>query len=388
MRNRNAVSGRGLAIGFAIFAAGAQAQSYHRNMMQDIRWLGRGNTGVATINDGTALFYNPAGLGMQDSYSFSLINPMLGANQNVYTNFSDFARFTASDSTLSDKMAPFLGNAIGIPLSFFPHVSVPNFAIGYWNYLEAQMLYSNPVNPELQVDYRNDNGVILGTGFGYKEIFSFGVSLKYTRRTIVQETFTATPSGLSLVQGAISDYSSLYRKGEGFGINVGAQSHFELGKLGWFAAGAAIEDLGFMKFKGTTTTYKPNQQAQQVSTGVALGFNSLLMDITLLADYRDMLNTSEHVTKHLFAGAETSLPGFDLRAGLYQGYWTAGATIRFLPLFDIDFATYGQEVFYAAGIKENRIWMVGLRSGIGFKAGKRGGKQKSKKKYRSQLDAL
>ena len=53
------------------FCSAAHAGNYLRDVFRDIRWLGRGNTGVATIDDGTAMFYNPGALGITETYSFS-----------------------------------------------------------------------------------------------------------------------------------------------------------------------------------------------------------------------------------------------------------------------------------------------------------------------------
>ena len=39
------------------------AGTYKRDDYRDMRWLARGNTGVASVNDATAIFYNPANLG-------------------------------------------------------------------------------------------------------------------------------------------------------------------------------------------------------------------------------------------------------------------------------------------------------------------------------------
>ena len=377
---------RWVVAGATLWSCGIWAQSYHRDNFRDIRWLGRGNTGIAVINDGTALFYNPAGIGMQNVYSFSVLNPSLGANENIYTSAAGLSSLTGGSESITSKFGPFLGKPLGLTGSVFPHIAVPNFAGGFWDYFDTSLQYRNPVNPELYMDARNDYGIILGTGFGYQQNFAFGVSLRYHRRRLLSESITGSRA-LTLVQGASgSTLASLMKKGEGFGINVGIQSKFEVNKATWVALGGAVEDLGATKFKSALGN-APIQQGMQMNIGSALGIKTTLLDLTIFADGRQLNVPGLHDSKKIFMGTEFSFLKTDFRAGLFQGYWTLGASLRLFPLFDIDLATYGEEVGYASGIKQNRIWMLGISTGIGLNVG---GKKQSKsgKKYRSQLDAL
>ncbi|MBS1983482.1 MAG: hypothetical protein JST16_04860 [Bdellovibrionales bacterium] len=368
-----------LALG-AVVAMSAQAGHYERLNFRDIRWLGRGNTGVATINDGTALFYNPAGLGQQESYSFSIFNPVLGGDENLYTSVSQLSNVTRGSTTLSEKFSPFLGKSLGLQGSIFPHIALPGFAGGFWDTFDSSILYQNPVNPHLDLDARNDYGLIFGTGFGYQKFFTVGASLRYQKRKSLQQDLTVD----SLITTKASDLENVFRTGEGWGLNVGAQSRIPLGKIQWVGLGVTVEDVGNTRFR-SSTGIEPLAQGQQVNAGLAYGMSSALIDFTMLADVRQLNETSMSTGKKVYLGTEVSLLKMDLRAGMFQGYWTVGASLRILPLFDIDFATYGEEMASFAGIKENRTWMIGLRTGIGLKMGKGG---KKSKRYRSQLDAL
>lgn len=373
--------------GAVLLAGGlAQAQTYKRDNFRDIRWLGRGNTGIATIKDGTALFYNPAGVAQPDYYSFSVFNPAVAANENFYSTGPQLATLLSSDDPLTTKLAPLLGTPLGVSGSIFPHLAVPGFSGGFWDYFDVGLQYRNPVSPELYVDSRNDYGIILGSGFGYKNYVNFGFSFRYHRRKLVSESITGSRA-VTLAQGATgADLLELVKKGEGWGINLGVQSRMDIGKASWFGLGATVEDIGNTKFKSSTGN-APIPQAMQINFGSAGGLKTGFVDVTVLADYRQWNLADVHPSKKIYIGFEASMLTMDLRAGLFQGYWTAGLSLRALPLFDIDFATYGEEVGYAAGIKENRLWMIGLRTGIGLQQKSRG-RGGSGKRYRSQLDAL
>ncbi len=369
-----------------VLSVGVQAQSYKRDNFRDIRWLGRGNTGIATIKDGTALFYNPAGVAQPDYYSFSVFNPAVGANENIYFTGTQLSTIMSSDEALTTKLAPFLGTPLGVSGSIFPHLAVPGFSGGFWDYFDVGLQYRNPVSPELYIDSRNDYGIILGSGFGYKDYVNFGFSFRYHRRKLVSEAITGARA-VTLAQGATgADLLELVKKGEGWGINLGVQTKVDVGKASWVGLGATAEDVGYTKFKSSTGN-APIPQAMQINFGSAAGLKTGFIDVTVLADYRQWNNADLHPSKKIFMGFEASMLTMDLRAGLFQGYWTAGLSLRALPLFDIDFATYGEEVGYAAGIKQNRLWMLGLRTGIGLQQKSRG-KGGSGKRYRSQLDAL
>ena len=64
--------------------------------------------------------------------------------------------------------------------------------------------------------------------------------------------------------------------------------------------------------------------------------------------------------KRTHLGAETKLTRiFSIRAGLNQGYLTAGLGID-LPVVKVDLATYGEELGGNAGVLEDRRLMFRL----------------------------
>jgi hypothetical protein len=79
-------------------------------------------------------------------------------------------------------------------------------------------------------------------------------------------------------------------------------------------------------------------------------------------DVRDMLHPNWNLRKGIHMGVEftwavTSWWRGGWRAGLNQGYWTAGFTGEF-GVFRLDLATYGEEVGFDGSDLENRRYMV------------------------------
>jgi len=375
MRVREARLLAGVLAGHFI-AFSAHAGDYTRDNFRDIRWLGRGNAGVAVVDDGTALFYNPAGLARTETYGVEILNPVLGANQNFVGSFSELATLTSGSDTLSSKFAPFLGKPLGMQVNVFPHLHVPGFALGLWNYLDASVVYRNPVNPQLDLETRNDYGVIMGSAWGYKKLLSFGASIRYQRRKQLFDSLTAG----SILTSNTSLLTSLMRHGNAIAINLGVQARQDFGPQ-FVALGLAVEDIGTTTFRNTVAQPDLDRQKQQVNLGTAWGFDSPFARVKLLFDLRQLTNTEMDKTKKMQMGVEAGTLFLDARLGFFQGYWTAGLTLQALPFLSIDLASYGEELDVAAGQRYNRYWMLGMRLGADLKP-------KARKKQRYSLDHL
>lgn len=369
-------------IAHSLLAYDMYPHGYHKDNYRDVRALGRGNTGVATITDGNAAFYNPGGLALAQSYNVTLVNSSVGGGQNIVDSFTELKDATKdSNTTLNQKFSPFLGKPLGLEGSLFPYISVPRFMAGFWDYFKMDMTYRNPVNPEIEIDGRNDYGLVTGFAVPVVPGLGVGASARYQRRRAANARIT----GATVLSGSGSTLEDTFVSGEAFALNVGVQWKRTMSNNSFYALGMAIEDLGDTKFRNQKLNGRPPlAQKMAVNFGSAFGFSSTLVDGALLFDMRHANHRDLSYTKKFFMGTELSLPVVDLRGGFFQGYWTAGATIKILPLFDLDVTTYGEELDSAAGIRQNRVWMLGLRAGLAIK--KQGDKKVSRQ--RAILNAL
>ncbi len=354
-------------------AASAQSAIYRTPVYRDIRWLGRANTGVALISDGTAAFYNPGGLGKSDSYNISLLNPSLGGNKNIYDAANVF--MASSPETISEYLDPFMGIPLAAQASYFPYIKVPNFMAGYF-LVNSQVLHlRNPVNPELNIDYRYDRGVILGGGFDIADKIFLGASFRYQKRSMIKDVL----GGSTVTDLSLESLLSNLTVGEGWGLNLGAQYRHELSTNQAFHIGVAFEDVGFTTFNSQTLGQgAPLTQATYTSVGLAYTGQVPGISYAVLMDLKNLGEFDESYSKKVQFGAEVSIPAFTFRGGMYQGYWTAGLSATVLPFLTIDLATYSEELGVSGGQDDNRFYMIGLQMGM----------ELNKKKQRKQKYTL
>jgi hypothetical protein len=348
---------------------------------RDMRLLGRGDAGLATIAGGNAAFYNPAGLAWSDVYSFTLLNPYSGTNTNVigsYANILGIASGSNSGQTLSQKFAPFLGKPLALQAGIFPQISMPHFMVGFFDVLDSDIAYHDPVNPTLDVDFRNDWGIIAGAGWNYQEYFSVGFSLRWINRSQLYDVLDT-----STLLTATTDYLVQHmRKGDAYGFNVGFQGRLPMGKNKLFG-GFVVEDVGYTTFRSSDLSKPlPLRQPMRMNAGIAYEFGAVPgSTTTFYFDAKDLNDFDLSWSKKIYTGIEIATRIADFRAGLFQGYWTAGTSIAVLPFLLIDVTTYGRELDSVAGMREERYYMLGVRMGLDLK-------KSAKKKQRFTLDNL
>jgi hypothetical protein len=100
-------------------------------------------------------------------------------------------------------------------------------------------------------------------------------------------------------------------------------------------------------------------------------FSGGLIDITPALDYRYANRTDIELGKKIHAGVEVALPLLTLRAGLNQGYYTAGVGLN-LGLIHVDAATYGVELGAYPGQQEDRRYVAQFTFQLGFDPGRFG----------------
>ncbi len=364
----------------SLFGAVSSAADFDRAAWTDIRQLGRGDAGIATIAGGASAFYNPAGLAHSDLYSLTLINPTAGTNKNMVASAKNLIGLTSSSSgeTLSEQFSPYLGKPLNLQANIFPHILVPNLMFGFYDIFDANLLYRDPVYPRLEVDYRNDWGLVGGAGFSWKNYVAVGFSLRWINRSQIREDIdTAT------LLSATADYlNEVMRQGNGFGVNMGLQANYPVAKTSKLSFGFAVEDISGTEFRSANRDIAlPETQPMRMNAGLAWNLDLPASRATVYFDMKDLNRNEVAWTKKMYMGFDLSTRIVDFRAGLYQGYWTLGTTVAILPFLLVDLTSYGRELDSAAGLREDRYYMVGLRMGLDLRRG-------SKKKQRFTLDHL
>jgi hypothetical protein len=152
----------GVFVGFSA-AWSQELVPYYRGVRDEAM----GGAGVAVVNDETALFINPAGLGKIRGPYLSLINP------EVETNYETVSALGASASSLSGAQDPqtLLNFSMRNPdknlhakVQATPAFVTTNFGLGGLAKYSMDAIYS-PTTATMQYNYLNDYAIAMGYCF-------------------------------------------------------------------------------------------------------------------------------------------------------------------------------------------------------------------------------
>jgi hypothetical protein len=140
--------------------------------------------------------------------------------------------------------------------------------------------------------------------------------------------------------------------------------------------------VGFTTFRSADRSRPlPERQPMRMNLGLGYSLDLPASTATILLDLKDLNDPNVDWSKKIYTGIEVGTRLADFRGGLYQGYWTAGVSVAVLPFLLVDAATYGRELDSAAGLREDRYYMLGVRMGLDLK-------KSHKRKQRFTLDHL
>lgn len=354
--------GQGLRITIivALFVLGSSfdimAKQYPR-LYRGVRPLGMGDAFTAVADDENALFYNPAGLAKISTFQIGIFNPLIEVSEKSIELVQDAQDANLDDTgEVADLLKEYIGEHQHLRASLFPHVGFHVASAGVMigglgqGTLDADI--RNPVWPEAHVDMIVDYGAL--GGFGLKLPLTGlhgGVALKFLQRESLSEIYTATDIAAEDFGDRLDDDM---HSGSGFSVDLGVI--YELGFVPVFDTNVALVvqnvpemDMGDAKDIDT-----------QANLGLSIGKSFSAFSLVGALDYKDItgaIEEDEDIAKRIHMGAELRfLKMLAVRAGLNQGYFSAGATLD-LWVLRFDFATYSEEVGAYAGQREDRRYV-------------------------------
>lgn len=329
------------------------------HFFQGVRPLGMGGAFTAVADDENALFYNPAGLDKVERWGMGLINPIIEVSESGVDFYSDLSDTdTDQTSEVTDLLRDYMGENMRVRAALFPHVVMPNFAIGLLAQEQLNLKVDDPAWPKVNVQSTATGSGHIGYGTGFfEDKVRIGLGAKFIKASVLDETYTSTdisdPNFDTTVEDALYD-------GTGFGFDAGIIATAPV--LFNPSLGVMVQNIGDIDLGDAGVI------PQQVNLGVSLSEKFGEGDwftLTGAADWIDVTEAIEQeddLNKRLHFGVEASMPVLSVRGGLYQGYASFGATVD-LKLFKIDYANYAAEVGSYSGINEDRRQVVQVSLG-------------------------
>ena len=326
------------------------------------RALGMGNAFTTVVNNGDAIFYNPAGLAKMGGFNWTIIDPALGINNaESYDEYADLFEDTEDVNGIINEL---YGDSVTIYGGGKSLFSIGGLSFGAYGVLDSNFLVNNPAFPNIETAYRVDYGFVAGWGF---ELIPQMLDIGIQSRRITRQG-GSVPIGVATIATLDSEtiQDELNRNGTGYAFDWGATLTFP-GALKPTLA-FTWRDMGNTSFRASDGATAPDPVKQEQILGLGFNFETTLMDIRPAIDYRFLNDSTTQIGKKLNMGVEISFPVIDIRAGLHQGYYTLGAGFD-VGFFCLDAATYGVELGEYPGQLEDRRYMLQMTFEFGVDPG-------------------
>lgn len=356
-------------------------------LYKSTRAMGMGGAYTAIGGRVDTLFYNPAGLSnmpREKGWEFNLINISgeIGKDVIDFVNDMDDALGTGdlnkdgddSDDQMravNDVLAKYRGKNLHLRLADFTSLgkNFNNVAFGLGGLASARVdaMTHQGFGPEgfLEVNADATYGGIAGLSTRVIDGLYGGLSIKALHREALIHKFTARE--LVENQDDLDKYIKDELRVSGNAVGFDAGLLYRFAQDSWLKPSIGISALNI----GDLSFDDAGKIPMTVNIGVAINPDiPVFKSLTIGLDYVDLLNNFEQDDdkgKRLRFGGELQL--FDkkllamaVRAGLYQGYATFGADLRFL-IFSLSYVTYAEEIGAYAGQDDDRRHLITLNVG-------------------------
>ena len=338
-------------------------------MYRGSRPMGMGGAFTAVSDDENAFFYNPAGLNRikPGEGKIVILNPQLVLNTAAMNVISQIKNKLTKDPI--EALTPYIGK--NMHAGFMP--SMPFFV--RHNFGVALLLPTLKNNTTLR---RNiavqaienvyvDSGLMFGFSSGFfQDRLSIGGNIKFLVRGAGNITFDA----VQLYTKKSVSFDDI--GGYGFGVDGDLGFLYTFNKIGYVvpSVGLTINNIGATKFPthfGSDKNVLSDRFRLKRNIGIGSKFempSGWHFSKWIIAFDVNNIGQNGTMFKKVHLGTEAWLfDFFGLRGGINQGYFTFGLTLD-VPVVQIDFFTYGEELGQSAGSKGDR--RVGVQLTFGW----------------------
>ena len=336
--------------------------SERREFYNGIRGLAMGDSGIAIVNDETALLVNPAGLGKLRNFYGTMLDPEIDFSWKATDMYRvrPFSQFTNIDDVMPTVVQN-LGSYYHARTQLMPSFVARNFGLGLYIKQNLDLLATTATSVE--TFFQDDMALALGYNFRFFDgRIKLGFNAKMVSRIEINE---AALDSTAAYDTATLKAAGKYKDGSGISTDVGL-----IMTAPWRALptiSVVMHDMGGTQYSSTSglrtasSTVRPATVAQDADVALALfPIHSSSGRSVWTVEYRNVLTASTETdpSKLYHLGYEYNLGDLlFLRAGYNQRYWTAGFELA-SERFQFQMASYGEEVGTAAANVEDRRYVM------------------------------
>lgn len=311
------------------------------------RYLGRGDTGIASTSGTDAIEYNPAGIvqGKGKFKEFILASPQVEGSNNLQTAYE---KKNKSDKELlnyviENKNIPFYGSVQNATALVFDKFAIGAIQRGEFFAEYVEDLSTGIPNLEAKVTAWNGGYITLAQNFLH-DCFNIGITTKYIQKTQYKLNLSAAEVDAQLQNNNLADkLLASEKKGNALGADFGGM--LILDHETETQIGVTLKNVG-MEYSWSIPAIRkpPDNDTKSLNAGISTSIGTKRGRLKLYGDYLDIMNIqSPYAPLHLHLGMEYNIENkFIVMVGLNQGYTTYGLAIN-VKILKLECGSYTEE---------------------------------------------
>jgi hypothetical protein len=349
---------------------------------QGVTPYGMGRAYSAAVDDGLALFHNPAGLALVKKVELQPFDVRLSSNQDTVGSISGVkAMGKSSASTVASVINQYYGKHIYFTGGDTSQVTIPYFSAALTYDVHGDFDLENQAYPQTTMRYTKDLGLHVGTGVGIGKRNDLRIGMKVA---FINRTGGTQNISLSDIAGTKNGLTSRFNaNGSGIGGDFGLQYRLPASGNVEYTTSFVWHDIGDTSFGGVTAINPPTRIEQDMIAGAAIrvpiggGQNRRALRrygpirsknfLTIAFDYTYLNKrwNTEPLPKHVHLGTNLDLPIISLQLGMNQTSLTYGFGFD-LGLVKVAAASYAEELGSYAGQRTDRRYVLSVGNSYGF----------------------
>ena len=324
------------------------------------RALAMGNAFIARVDDESAPFYNPAGLGSMIGWAFHLNNFLVESNKDfakdVTADTQDAFKIIKNSFDLDELRQFHLrnpGSSTYTRLSLAPNFTTRFLSFGYLYSQRARTFYAGGNDDDFEFSKRKDHGPYVGGNLSISGgIFKIGGSLVWLNRTeVIGKADESTTLNLAPTQKS---------KGSMLLTIFGGRLTFPIKGLPTLAV--TLHNASDKDFHRSNDSFQaPPSIKQNLVLGASITpIIGRKQKIHIEINYKDVNKKYDDLksSKRWTGGVEFNFSRiFFVRGGYYDGFFSGGLGIK-IKTFRFDLSTYATEKGPRSPDTEDRRFLI------------------------------